>query len=109
MTGLQVSESACPGIEWPALPAGRAATLLALEHQLERSQWWPPETLLKAQLRQLETVLAHALQTVPFYRERLRAVAGLRRGELGLDMFRHPPGGSTLMTSAPRSANTRPM
>ena len=73
MKGLQIPNSARTGISWPAVPAPEDAALLALQYQFEQSQWWPPETLLQAQLSQLEGVLAHAAQTVRFYRERLRA------------------------------------
>ena len=79
------------GISWPAIPAFVDAAVLALQHQLEESQWWPAETLLVLQLRQLESLLAHAARTVPFYRERLRSLAGLGRGGLTMDAFRRLP------------------
>ena len=91
MTDLQIPKSACVGIGWPALPTARAAVILALHHQFERSEWWPPERLLEVQLRQIEMVLAHAAKTVPFYRERLWSVAHLRPGELTLEMLRGLP------------------
>jgi phenylacetate-CoA ligase len=47
------------------------ATLLALQFQLDQSQWWPPEALRGQQARQLQTLLAHSLATVPFYGQRL--------------------------------------
>jgi phenylacetate-CoA ligase len=64
--------SAVPGVEWPALPGGAPAVLLSLLWQLERSQWLPPAEIERLQFRQLEALLAHAWQTVPFYRERLK-------------------------------------
>ena len=78
-------------IGWPAVPGPVDAAVLALNHQFEQSQWWPPETLLAFQLRQLELLLTHASKTVPFYRRRLRVVAGLRRGGLTLDRWRRIP------------------
>ena len=83
--------SAVPGIRWPAVPALRDATVLALLDQLERSEWWPPKILLAHQLRQLENLLGHAARTVPFYRERLDVLAPLRRGELTLEKWRQIP------------------
>ena len=83
--------SARTGIAWPALPAPVPAMILALQHQFERSQWWPAETLLEHQLRQIELLLAHAARTVPFYRGRLGALAGLKRGDLTLETFRRIP------------------
>jgi len=44
--------------------------MLALQFQLERSQWLPPEALRELQYRQLDAVLRHAWATVPYYRER---------------------------------------
>ena len=79
------------GIYWPAMPTLVDTLVLALQYQLEQSQWWPAETLLEHQLRQLELILAHAARTVPFYRGRLDALEGLKRGELTLDIFRRLP------------------
>lgn len=61
-------------MEWPAVPAPAAAAQLALLHQLAETQWWKPEALERAQLRQLAIVLRHATATVPFYRERLAGI-----------------------------------
>lgn len=63
--------SGVTGALWPAVPGPAAARLLAIQQQLEQSQWWPPERLLAQQLRQLRILLQHAADTVPFYSERL--------------------------------------
>ncbi len=88
---VRIPVSRRSGISWPAIPAFVDATVLALHHQMEQSQWWHAETLLVLQLRQLELLLAHAARTVPFYGERLRSLAGLGRGGLTLDAFRSLP------------------
>jgi len=62
--------SATPGITWPAIPGQEAATLLALQFQLERSQWLARERLRELQFRQLEALSRHAYETVPYYGER---------------------------------------
>lgn len=59
--------SVLPGIAWPGIPEDNAAQLLAACFQLDRSQWWAPEQLREHQLRQLKSVLHHALATVPYY------------------------------------------
>lgn len=46
--------------------------MLAMQFQLEQSQWWPADRLREFQMRQLRLLLEHAGQTVPFYRERFR-------------------------------------
>jgi phenylacetate-CoA ligase len=66
-----------PGIAWPGLPHAAGATMLAMQYQLERSQWWPRERVAEQQLRQLRLLAAHATANVSFYREHL-ARAGLR-------------------------------
>lgn len=64
--------SGVPGIAWPAIPGSDAASLLALQFQLERSQWLTPDELEALQYLQLGTLLRHAHGTVPYYRERWR-------------------------------------
>lgn len=60
--------SCVPGIAWPALPTAAGASMLAMQWQLEQSQWWTPEALLEQQFAQLREVLAHAIAHVPHYR-----------------------------------------
>ncbi len=76
---LDTIRSSVTGMAWPALPAGGGATLLALQFQLEQTQWWTPERLRQHQFRQLESLLSHAHRAVPFHRGRLDA-AGFRPG-----------------------------
>jgi len=59
-----------PSIYWPAIPGPDAAQVLALEFQLERTQWLPTVELESLQLRQMESILRHAYETVPYYRQR---------------------------------------
>jgi phenylacetate-CoA ligase len=65
--------SALPGIVWPAVPDDAASRMLALQFQLEHSQWWPPEVIEARQFEQLRLVLEHSIRTVPFYGSRLAA------------------------------------
>lgn len=62
--------SALSGVIWPAVPAAEAARMLALQYQFEQTQWWPAQQLADMQLRQFNAVFAHAVATVPFYRQR---------------------------------------
>jgi len=73
--------SQVPGIEWPAIPRGVNASLLAVLLQLEQSQWWPTERLRSEQCRQLKPLVAHAFRRVPFYRARCEQ-AGLSPDEI---------------------------
>ena len=63
----QVPRSAVPHIGFPALPDARASAMLALQYQLEASQWMPADTILSRQLEQLRRVFEHARSTVPYY------------------------------------------
>jgi hypothetical protein len=70
---LNVS-SRIPDAAWPAIPTARASQLLAVQFQLEQSQWLPPDKLHAFQWQQLRRVIHHASQHVPFYRPRLEAL-----------------------------------
>lgn len=62
---------------WPGIATDRGAQLLALQFQLERSQWWTPERIHMRQQSQLALLLQHAASTVPYYREVWQAEGGL--------------------------------
>ena len=72
---MRVPLSAAKGIKWPAIPSPGNATLLAIQYQLEQSQWWPPEEMERHQLEQLSLLLAHAYKYVPYHRSRLQDLA----------------------------------
>ena len=72
--------SAVDTVVWPALLPELHARLLAVQFQLEQSEWWTPGELVEHQFQQLGHVAAHAFRTVPYYRDRL-AAAGYRQGE----------------------------
>lgn len=74
-----VPSSAVPGIVWPAMPGGRSASVFAVVAQLELSQWWSPEALVRQQLRQATELVTYAARNVPFYRDRLARFQELRR------------------------------
>lgn len=63
--------SSVRGIRWPAVPGPRASQLLALQCQLEQSQWYTPDEMERQQARQLGALLEHAYESTPFYRQRL--------------------------------------
>jgi phenylacetate-CoA ligase len=68
-----------------------AATLLALEYQFEQSQWWTPAQLEAAQLRQLQALLLHCWETVPFHRPRLEAAGWSPTSRLDMAVWRGLP------------------
>jgi phenylacetate-CoA ligase len=91
MTAGPSVNSAIAGIAWPGIPAANGASLLAILFQLEQSQWWAPEDLLRRQRDQLQALLSHARVHVPFYRERLRDFGDLPADGSWLDAWRRIP------------------
>jgi len=83
-----VPRSACSGVLWPALTDDESARMLALQYQFEQTQWWPQEKLAEMQLQQFRSVFAHAVATVPYYRERF---APWRSGIESWERYRELP------------------
>ena len=83
-------QSSIPGIAWPALPTPAAATVLAVLHQLEQSQWLPADALQSHQLRQLDGLLRHAYATVDWYRARWKGLYD-PNAALTYERFAHLP------------------
>ncbi len=79
------------GIDWPALPGGGSAMVMALQYQFDQSQWWPAHEIEALQLGQAELLLSHAAKTVPFYKGRLDVLKGIKRGDLSMDLWRRIP------------------
>lgn len=69
------------GIVWPPLLAGEAASLAALMHQLEATQWLGADALALRQYQQLVQTAAHAEIHSVHFRGRMQA-AGLRAEQL---------------------------
>ena len=78
-------------IAWPVVMAGLPAELMALQRQLDATQWWSPEQLCAHQLRQLRLLVAHAARTVPFHAERLRAAGVDPNAALDEDIWSRVP------------------
>ena len=57
---------------WPGLPS--KAHMLAMQYQLEQSQWLSAGQIEQHQLKQLSLLLRHAYGQIPFWRERLAGV-----------------------------------
>ena len=90
-TDPPIPRSGAEGIVWPALPEPGDAIVLALLHQLQQSEWWSPEELRRHQFAQAERLIAHAFDTVPFHRERLKDVVRVPSGGLTEDVWRSIP------------------
>lgn len=69
LMGTGTFKTVVPDAIWPAIAGPRAASLLALQYQLERSEWLPPEQLKQNQFRQLQAVIRHAVASAPYCRK----------------------------------------
>jgi phenylacetate-CoA ligase len=65
--------------------------MLAMQYQLARSQWWPREEIERQQLRQLDAVLRHAVETDPFYARRLIEAGYSDRSPIDRDRYTRLP------------------
>jgi phenylacetate-CoA ligase len=90
-TALASLRSSLAGNAWPTVPSQRGALLLSLLYQLDSTQWWPEGRLLGAQLRQLEGLLRHAYESVPYYRRRFDTLSYRPSGAPGLEEWRRLP------------------
>jgi phenylacetate-CoA ligase len=57
------------GVSFPAIADGHGAMQLALQYQLDASQWWSAERLQSQQFEQVRALLVHANATVPYYQQ----------------------------------------
>ncbi len=86
-TATLLPHSIVPGIAWPAILPPVGASMLAMQFQLQQSQWWSPEVLRAHQLQQLAGVLRHAGEAVHFYRQRFAASGFDPRGGFSAEAF----------------------
>ncbi|HEX2063308.1 MAG TPA: hypothetical protein VHE80_02690, partial [Acidimicrobiales bacterium] len=86
-----IPRSALPEIQWPAVPTRDGSVMLALQHQLRRSERLPPEQLEELQLDELGRLLRHAATTVPYYRDRAPYADLARNGPLTREAWRELP------------------
>jgi phenylacetate-CoA ligase len=86
-----VPSSTVEGIEWPAIASPAGAAMLALQWQLERTQWWPGERIVEHQFRQIRMLVEHAVRHVPYYRGLLEQAGMDDVGRLDPDAFRRFP------------------
>ena len=88
---LLIPKSSVYGIGWPALPGHSAAAMLAMQYQLEQSQWLPSEVLMQQQFHQLDRILSHAIETVPFYQRHFQEVGFDLKGGISPELFTQLP------------------
>ena len=69
----------------------RSPALLRNLAEFERTQWYSLEQLEEYQNRQLEKLLQHASQHVPYYRKVLQECGVLKKGNIDLDKFSEIP------------------
>jgi len=86
-----IPKSAIQSVAWPAMPGANASLMLAVQYQLEKSQWWSTEQLSEQQLKQLAHLLRHAEKMVPYYEQRFGALGIRAESITSFDDFRRLP------------------
>ena len=66
-----IAYSGVAGLAWPALPPAPGQGALAIQFQLDRSQWLEPGAIVEQQFRQLRRLVGFAVAHVPHYRDHL--------------------------------------
>lgn len=88
---MQRPKSVVSGIGWPAIPSVQGALALAMQFQLERSEWLKPQQLQALQLEQLQRLLQHAHAHNAFCRNRLDAAGVNVHEPLTMAIFQRLP------------------
>lgn len=73
------------------MPVPEGAGMLAVMFQLESGQWRAGEEIMALQRRQLMKVLAHAVATVPYYREKFQDLRRRRLDDFPWEEWRRLP------------------
>ncbi|MCK5795066.1 MAG: phenylacetate--CoA ligase family protein, partial [Anaerolineales bacterium] len=79
------------GIDWPPITNSRAAAHLAMQYQLEQTQWLEIEEIRNRQLQQLNLLWHYACRNVPYYHQRLQLLPFNEQEPLTWDHWRHIP------------------
>lgn len=81
--------SSVPGLVWPVIPEPEGALIMALQFQLEKSQWLSDLEIREQQLKQAEALIYHAAKYVPYYKDRIPALVQSR--ELTAEIWQSIP------------------
>lgn len=68
---LDLLRQGAPSLKWPVIPSPEGALQMALQFQLEKSQWLSGIELENLQWSQAEELILHAAQAVPLYKDRI--------------------------------------
>ena len=83
--------SSIPGQVWPAVPDNAGALALALQYQLMQSEWWTVERITQFQFAQLNSVVCHAIEQVPYYQARFAEIGFYAGSVLTPEVFARLP------------------
>lgn len=72
---------------WPSLPLPKTAQAMSIFSQMQFIEKMPPDQQKRLQLRQIERVLRHAYETVPWHRDRLSGIEQIPNGDLDEAFF----------------------
>ena len=84
-------QSVIPGLAWPAVPNPFECLVLGLLDQFHLYERLPPSSLQALQFSQLERVVEHAVQHVPWYQRHYGPELKRWRKQRGPDAYRRFP------------------
>ena len=76
---------------WPIISSDSDAQALAMQVQFRETERWAPKRLLAHQLYQIQNLVEYAEAVVPFYKDRLAPLRGLKASQFTFDRFREIP------------------
>ncbi len=88
---FRTPKSGMRGAVFPAVPGPAASAMLAVLHQLRRTERLSPLDLQALQRGQATALIEHALRTTPFYKQRLRMTGWEPGKNLTGDQWREIP------------------
>ena len=91
MQNQPIIRSSVKHIHWPAVPDPQSAMAMALLSQLEQSQWFSPQTLVRLQLEQIQRLLRFAAENSRYYQHVLGGTRYSPDQPLTEELFRSIP------------------
>ena len=61
------------GVMWPEVYPPDISRILALQYYFHQTEWSSPEELTALQFKQLDVLLKHTIQTVPYYKDKFKS------------------------------------
>lgn len=88
---MLIIKSDIPSDQQSEMPDKTCESVLALQYQLEKSQWYSPQTIQLQQFKKLLPLLLHAKLTVPYYKKSLSNLMIDTNSNINVDLWKTIP------------------